>query len=77
MNVTPQLRRLAAFICLALLLAVAIIPGAFGLPLAFVFALCFVLSLSVCVVLPVIENQTRTVPTLESPAFSPRPPPLR
>ncbi len=77
MNVTPQLRRLAAFACLALLLAVAIIPGAFGLPLAFVFALCFVISISVCVVLPFIENQTRTVPVLDLPAFSPRPPPLR
>jgi hypothetical protein len=77
MNVTPQLRRLAAFFCLALLLAAAVIPGAFGLPLAFVFALCFVVSISVCVLLPVIENQTQTVPALELPAFSPRPPPLR
>jgi hypothetical protein len=77
MNVTPRLRRLGAFVCLALLLAAAIIPGAFGLPLAFVFALYFVVSISVCVVLPVIENQTRTIPALELPAFSPRPPPLR
>jgi hypothetical protein len=77
MNMTPQLRRLAAFVCLALLLAAAIIPGAFGLPLAFVFALCFIVSISVCVVLPIVENEARAVPALELPAFSPRPPPLR
>jgi hypothetical protein len=77
MNVTPQLRRLTALACFALLLAAAMIPGAFALPLALVFALCFVVSISACVVLPVIENETRTVPALELPAFSPRPPPLR
>ena len=75
---TPlQLRRLAAFVCLVLLLAAAIVPGTIGLPLALVFALCFVVSISVCVVLPVIKNQKRAVPVLDLPAFSPRPPPLR
>jgi hypothetical protein len=77
MNVTPQLRRLAAFVCLALLLVAAIIPGAFGLPPAFVFTLCFVVSISVCFVLPFVEEHTHTSRTLALPAFSPRPPPVR
>jgi hypothetical protein len=74
---TPRLRQLTGFVCLALLLAAAIIPGAFGLPLAFVFALCFVVSISTCVLLPAVDDQTSTIPALELPAFSPRPPPVR
>jgi hypothetical protein len=77
MNMTPQLRRLAAFVSLALLLLAAITPGLCGLPLDFVVVLCFVISISVCVVLPVVENKTHTVPALELPAFSPRPPPVK
>jgi hypothetical protein len=52
-------------------------PGAVHLPLAVLVTLCFIVAISVCVLLPIVEEQSHTQQALALPAFSPRPPPVR
>jgi hypothetical protein len=77
MSATSYVRRLAVFVCLAAMLIAVVTLGAVHLPLAVLVTLCFIVAISVCVLLPIVEEHSHTQQALALPAFSPRPPPVR
>jgi len=72
-----QVRRVAVFFCLAVVLLAALTPGAAALPLAILITLCFLISIAINVLLPIVDEHRTTRQILVIPAFSPRPPPAR
>jgi hypothetical protein len=72
-----QVRRVAVFFCLAVVLLAALTPGAAALPIAILITLSFLIAIAISVLLPVVDEQRTTQQSLVIPAFSPRPPPAR
>jgi hypothetical protein len=78
MSNTCKLRRVAVFVCLAVLALAALTPGSAGLALAFlVFTAWFFLAIALIVLLPCADEDTHAQQPLALAAFSPRPPPAR
>jgi len=77
MSAMSQLRRVAVFFCLVVVLLAALSPGAAGLPLAILMPLWFLIAITISVLLPLVDEHSTTQPSLGIPAFSPRPPPAR
>jgi len=72
-----QVRRVAVFFCLAVVLLAALTPGAAALPPAILITLWFLIAIAISVLLPLVDEQRTTQQFLVIPAFSPRPPPAR
>ena len=72
-----QFRRFAAFVCLAVLLFAAVMPGAAGVPLAVLATLWLIIEIVAIVPLPRIDEQSFAQWALALASFSPRPPPVR
>ncbi len=77
MSSTSPIRRVAVFICLAVVLLAASTPGAASLPLAILVPLWFLIAIAVSAFLPHLDEQSHPHQTLALPAFSPRPPPAQ
>jgi hypothetical protein len=69
-------RRVAAFICLAVVFLIALTCSADGPPVPVLFFLAFFSLIAVPVfLLPYVEKQIHPQQVLAAPTFSPRPPP--
>jgi fatty acid desaturase len=77
MSETSQVRRVAAFICLAFVLLAALTPNGTGLPPIILVAHWFFVALALIVFLPHVDKQTHPLQVLARAPFSPRPPPER
>lgn len=77
MSATSQVRRVAAFICLAIVLLAALTPNGTGLPTAILVAQWFFVALALIVFLSHVDKQTHALQVLTLAPFSPRPPPER
>jgi hypothetical protein len=77
MSEMSQVRRLAALVCLVLVLLAALAPGPVGLPPSILIILAFLKAIALSVLLPNFEEQIYTQQSPALPAFSPRPPPAQ
>ncbi|MFZ3245596.1 MAG: hypothetical protein WA185_11020 [Candidatus Acidiferrales bacterium] len=78
MKASPQVRRMVIVLCVAGLLLAALTPGVAGLALAvLVITSWFFVAFALTVILACVDEESRAPKALASPAFSPRPPPIR
>jgi hypothetical protein len=70
-----QVRRVAVFLCLMVVLLAALTPGAAVLPFVILIPLWFLIAIAISVLLPLVDEHRTSQQFLVIPAFSPRPPP--
>jgi len=78
MNTVSTFQRVTIFLCVAVVLIVALTPGASTLPLVILVGSWLLLGTALLISLPHVDQQNRPqTAALAIPAFSPRPPPAR
>jgi hypothetical protein len=70
-------RRIAALLCLAVVLLAALTPSATFLPIAILVTLWFFIAIVIFILLPHVEEQSHPQQVLALASFWPRPPPAR
>ncbi len=77
MRAASPLRRLAALLCVLLVLLAALTQSGTIHPFAILFTLCFLIAVATFAFLLRGDEHIQPLQALELPVFSPRPPPER